>query len=95
MRFYTGSSFPAEYRNSIFIAEHGSWNRSSKVGYRVMRVVLDETGKVIRQEPFVQGWLQGQSVWGRPADVLVAPDGSLLVADDYAGAVYRIRYIGK
>jgi glucose/arabinose dehydrogenase len=96
MRFYTGNSFPAEYRNNIFIAEHGSWNRSSKVGYRVMRVVLDEAGKVVRQAPFVQGWLQpGERVWGRPADVLVAPDGSLLVSDDYAGAVYRIRYIGK
>jgi len=96
MRFYTGNSFPAEYRNNIFIAEHGSWNRSSKVGYRVMRMVVDEAGKVIRQEPFVQGWLQpGERVWGRPADVLVAPDGSLFVADDYAGAVYRIRYIGK
>ena len=96
MRFYTGSSFPAEYRNNIFIAEHGSWNRSSKVGYRVMRVVVDVAGKVIKQEPFAQGWLQpGERVWGRPTDVLVAPDGSLLVADDYAGAVYRIRYIGK
>ncbi|WP_296224424.1 PQQ-dependent sugar dehydrogenase [Ralstonia sp. UBA689] len=95
MRFYTGTSFPAAYRNNIFIAEHGSWNRSSKVGYRVMRVVIDEAGKVTKQEPFVQGWLQGERVWGRPADVLVTPDGSLLIADDYAGAVYRVRYIGK
>lgn len=95
MRFYTGTSFPAAYRNNIFIAEHGSWNRSSKVGYRVMRVVIDEAGKVTKQEPFVQGWLQGERVWGRPADVLVTPDGSLLITDDYAGAVYRVRYIGK
>jgi glucose/arabinose dehydrogenase len=95
MRFYTGRSFPAEYRNNIFIAEHGSWNRSSKVGYRIERLALDAAGNVTRQEPFVWGWLQGERVWGRPADVLVAPDGSLLVSDDYAGAVYRIRYTGK
>ncbi|CAJ0744876.1 hypothetical protein R16034_04904 [Ralstonia edaphis] len=95
MRFYTGSSFPAEYRNNIFIAEHGSWNRSSKVGYRVMRVVLDATGNVTKQEPFVHGWLRGEQAWGRPTDVLVAPDGSLLVSDDSAGAVYRIHYTGK
>ncbi|CAJ0785285.1 hypothetical protein LMG19083_01280 [Ralstonia psammae] len=95
MRFYTGGNFPAEYRNNIFIAEHGSWNRSSKVGYRVMRIVLDDAGNVTKQEPFVQGWLQGEQAWGRPADVIVAPDGSLLVSDDLAGAVYRIRYTGK
>ncbi|WP_316893873.1 PQQ-dependent sugar dehydrogenase [Ralstonia mannitolilytica] len=95
MRFYTGTSFPPEYRNNIFIAEHGSWNRSSKVGYRVVRVVMDATGKVTKQEPFAQGWLQDGRAWGRPADVLTAPDGSLLVSDDEAGAVYRIRYIGR
>ncbi len=96
MRFYSGISFPAEYRNNIFIAEHGSWNRSSKVGYRVMRVALDAAGNVTKQEPFAHGWLQGEQAWGRPAaDVLVAPDGSLLVSDDLAGAVYRIRYTGK
>ncbi len=95
MRFYTGSSFPQAYRHNIFIAEHGSWNRSSKVGYRVVRVALDATGKIVRHEPFVEGWLRGQQAWGRPADVVVAPDGSLLVSDDYAGAVYRVRYTGK
>lgn len=95
MRFYAGGSFPAEYRNNIFIAEHGSWNRSSKVGYRVMRIALDVAGNVTKQEPFAHGWLQGEQAWGRPADVLVAPDGSLLVSDDLAGAVYRIRYTGK
>ncbi|WP_316878525.1 PQQ-dependent sugar dehydrogenase [Ralstonia wenshanensis] len=95
MRFYAGGSFPAEYRNNIFIAEHGSWNRSSKVGYRVMRIALDVAGNVTKQEPFAHGWLQGDQAWGRPADVLVAPDGSLLVSDDLAGAVYRIRYTGK
>jgi glucose/arabinose dehydrogenase len=94
MRFYTGSQFPAAYRNRIFIAEHGSWNRSAKIGYRVTMVTLDGN-KAIRYEPFAEGWLQGESAWGRPADVLVAPDGSLLVSDDTAGAIYRIRYKGS
>ena len=93
MRFYTGSMFPPAYRNQIFIAEHGSWNRSSKIGYRITLVRL-EGGKAVAYEPFATGWLQGQSVWGRPSDVLVLPDGSLLVADDYAGAIYRIVYRG-
>jgi glucose/arabinose dehydrogenase len=91
MRFYTGSQFPAEYRNQIFIAEHGSWNRSSKSGYRVTMVRI-ENGKAVAYGPFASGWLQGEKVWGRPADVLVMPDGSLLVSDDYAGAIYRISY---
>ena len=93
MRFYTGSQFPATYRRRVFIAEHGSWNRSAKIGYRVTMVTLDG-GKATGYEPFAEGWLQGQSAWGRPADVLVAPDGSLLVSDDMAGAIYRIRYKG-
>jgi glucose/arabinose dehydrogenase len=91
MRFYTGTQFPHEYRDQIFIAEHGSWNRSSKVGYRITRVRIDN-GKAVAYEPFATGWLQGGEAWGRPADVLVAPDGSLLVADDTAGAIYRISY---
>ena len=92
MRFYTGTQFPVEYRNQIFIAEHGSWNRSRKIGYRVTLVKLDASGKALEYAPFAQGWLQGQQPWGRPADVAVAPDGSLLVSDDYAGAIYRISY---
>lgn len=91
MRFYTGTMFPPEYRNQIFIAEHGSWNRSKKSGYRVMLVRL-QGNKVVAYEPFASGWLQGETAWGRPADVLVLPDGSLLVADDHAGAIYRITY---
>ena len=91
MRFYTGTQFPAAYRTRIFIAEHGSWNRSRKIGYRGTMVTL-EGDKAVRYEPFVEGWLQGDRAWGRPADVLVAPDGSLLVSDDSAGAIYRIRY---
>ncbi|MBG9388482.1 PQQ-dependent sugar dehydrogenase [Caenimonas aquaedulcis] len=91
MRFYTGTMFPPEYRGSIFIAEHGSWNRSSKSGYRVTNVRLKD-GKAVAYEPFLTGFLEGQSAWGRPSDVLVLPDGSLLVADDTAGAIYRITY---
>jgi glucose/arabinose dehydrogenase len=92
MRFYTRTQFPAEYRNQIFIAEHGSWNRSAKVGYRVTIVKLDANRKPVSYEPFAQGWLQGEQAWGRPADVEVAPDGSLLIADDTEGAIYRVRY---
>ncbi|WP_176058616.1 sorbosone dehydrogenase family protein [Paraburkholderia sp. BCC1876] len=95
MRFYNGSMFPAAYRDNIFIAEHGSWNRSRKVGYRVVRVITDPDGRNAHQEVFAEGWLQpGEAVWGRPADVLPMPDGSLLISDDYAGAVYRVIYSG-
>jgi glucose/arabinose dehydrogenase len=93
MRFYTGTMFPPQYRNQIFIAEHGSWNRSPKIGYRVTLVRL-QGSRVIAYEPFASGWLNGESAWGRPADVLVLPDGSLLVSDDSAGAIYRITYRG-
>jgi len=92
MRFYTGTQFPAAYRDQIFIAEHGSWNRTHKIGYRITLVKLDERRNAVSYEPFATGWLQGEEAWGRPADVAVAPDGSLLVSDDSAGAIYRIRY---
>jgi glucose/arabinose dehydrogenase len=92
MRFYTGKQFPPAYRGQIFIAEHGSWNRSAKVGYRVTLVRLDADRKPVAYEPFAVGWLEGQRAFGRPADVAVAPDGSLLIADDTAGAIYRVRY---
>ena len=94
MRFYTGSQFPVAYRNQVFIAEHGSWNRSRKIGYRISLVRLDAAGKALSYESFAEGWLDpaSQNAWGRPADVLVAADGSLLVSDDTAGAIYRIRY---
>jgi glucose/arabinose dehydrogenase len=91
MRFYRGSMFPPAYREQILIAEHGSWNRSLKIGYRVMLVRL-EGGRVVSYEPFIEGWLQGQSAWGRPVDVQELPDGSLLVSDDKAGAIYRVTY---
>ncbi len=93
MRFYTGTSFPAPYRGNIFIAEHGSWNRSSKVGYRVVRVVMSGD-KVSEHAVFAEGWLERGRNWGRPVDVAVMPDGSLLVSDDAAGAIYRISYRG-
>lgn len=95
MRFYTGTMFPQEYRKQIFIAEHGSWNRSTPIGYRVMLVTLDASGKVTDYRPFAQGWLQGRQAWGRPADVLVMPDGALLVSDSRADVIYRISYAGR
>lgn len=91
MRFYNGSQFPIEYRHQIFVAEHGSWNRSQKVGYRISLITL-EGSKVVSYKPFATGWLQGQAAWGRPTDILMLPDGSLLVSDDHAGAIYRIHY---
>jgi glucose/arabinose dehydrogenase len=91
VRFYGGAMFPAEYKGQLLIAEHGSWNRSTKIGYRVMRVRLDGAGAPT-YEPFVTGFLAGGDVWGRPVDLLELPDGSVLVSDDYADAIYRIRY---
>jgi glucose/arabinose dehydrogenase len=94
MRFYTGNQFPAQYKHQIFIAEHGSWNRSSPLGYRVMLVTL-EGNRVTSYSVFAEGWLQQNGkVSGRPVDVEVAADGALLVSDDYAGLVYRISYKG-
>jgi glucose/arabinose dehydrogenase len=94
--FYQGEQFPARYRNALFIAEHGSWNRSKKVGYRVSLLRTDDKGLVgtppTSVEPFISGWLQGEESWGRPNDVLLAADGSLLISDDQAGAIYRVRY---
>ena len=89
MRFYTGRMFSEKYRNQIFIAEHGSWNRSTPIGYRVTLVRLDKN-RSLRYEIFARGWLQGNHAWGRPVDLLVMPDGALLVSDDRAGVIYRI-----
>ena len=91
MRFYTGQMFPEEYQNQIFIAEHGSWNRTEPIGYR-LSLVRTEDNKAVSYEPFAEGWLKDGSAWGRPVDVLVMPDGSLLVSDDLAGMIYRITY---
>jgi glucose/arabinose dehydrogenase len=93
LAFYDGGQFPAEYQNQIFIAEHGSWNRSDKIGYRVTLVTLDESGSnALSYKPFIEGWLDEGEVLGRPVDVLVAADGSLLVSDDKAGMIYRVSY---
>ncbi len=93
MRFYTGMMFPQEYRNQVFIAEHGSWNRSEPLGYRITSVRLDESStRAVKYEIFAEGWLQPDGAWGRPADVLVMPDGALLVSDDTGERIYRISY---
>ncbi len=94
LRFYTGEMFPAEYRNRILFAEHGSWNRDDKIGYRVMMVDVDAAGNATGYRPFVDGWLQDGQDWGRPADVEVLADGSLLISDDKSGVVYRVIYSG-
>jgi glucose/arabinose dehydrogenase len=91
MKFYTGKMFPEGYRNQIFIAEHGSWNRSDPIGYRITLARL-QGNRALKYEVFAEGWLQGGKAWGRPVDVLVMPDGALLVSDDRAGAIYRISY---
>lgn len=92
MRFYTGRMFPAEYHGSVFLAEHGSWNRSSPVGYQVSVVRIDDS-TVTDYKPFVTGWLSPEGIWGRPVDVLCLPDGSLLISDDYANAIYRVSWV--
>jgi glucose/arabinose dehydrogenase len=92
VEFYTGSMFPGEYKNRAFLAQRGSWNRSKKVGFRVMMVTLNAKGGVAKYEPFAEGWLQGDQIWGRPVYTRQMKDGSLLIADDYAGAIYRVSY---
>jgi glucose/arabinose dehydrogenase len=91
VKFYTGDMFPAEYQGQLFIAEHGSWNRSKKIGYRVTMVSL-VNGVPLAYEPFASGWLENESVSGRPVDLLVLADGSMLISDDHAGKLYRISY---
>lgn len=91
IRFYTGRQFPQKYRNQIFIAEHGSWNRIPPLGYCITLVRFGE-GRPPSYSIFAQGWLEGITSWGRPVDLLILPDGSLLVSDDKANAIYRIRY---
>ncbi len=95
LRFYTGSQFPETYKNKLFIAQHGSWNRSTPIGYRVMMATLSGN-KVTKYEEFATGWLQNESeVIGRPVDIELMKDGSMLVSDDEKGAIYRISYKGK
>jgi hypothetical protein len=92
MRFYTGDMFPTEYKNNIIIAEHGSWNRTQKSGYNLTRVELGPAGNVLKSEVFMSGVLQGDDFWAPLVDVLVMPDGALLVSDDWNGVIYRISY---
>ncbi|WP_394749015.1 PQQ-dependent sugar dehydrogenase [Spongiimicrobium salis] len=93
VKFYTGDMFPEKYKGKAFIAEHGSWNRSSKVGYKISLVTL-ENNKAVRYEPFIEGWLDepSQEAFGRPVDILMLDDGSFLISDDFAGAIYRVSY---
>jgi len=97
MEFYRGGQFPVSYQNQIFVARHGSWNRSKKSGYDVCIVTLNATGTVESVKPFVEGWLDQATddVWGRPVDLQQLPDGSLLLSDDYANAIYRISYLSE
>jgi glucose/arabinose dehydrogenase len=93
IKFNSGGMFPEKYRNQAFIAEHGSWNRTQPIGYRVMLATV-EGNTVKSYEPFIDGWLKNGEAWGRPVDVLFLKDGSLLISDDHANAVYRVTYEG-
>ncbi|NQV56777.1 MAG: PQQ-dependent sugar dehydrogenase [Rhodospirillales bacterium] len=95
VHFYRGDMFPAEYRNDAFVAQHGSWNRSSRVGYRIMRIRFDNQGRAVKKELFADGWLKNESRWGRPVDIKMLADGSLLISDDFTGSIYRVTYGGS
>lgn len=91
--FYTGTMFPEEFRNQALIAEHGSWNRTQKIGYRIMMVSFDNDGNPTSYQPFIEGWLQGEEdIRGRPVSIVQLNDGSLLISDDHAGKIYRVTY---
>lgn len=94
VRFYTGKMFPDAYQQQLFVAQHGSWNRTQPIGYQVMSIILAADGKTVKKaEPFITGWLgENNQVYGRPVDMLVMPDGAMLVSDDYTGVVYRVSY---
>lgn len=92
IHFYRGKMFPRQYRGDAFVAQHGSWNRSTPVGYRIMRVRFNHKHQPEGKEVFADGWLKGGSASGRPVDIVELPDGSLLVSDDYANVIYRISY---
>jgi len=94
LAFYTGTQFPPQYRNAVFIAEHGSWNRTQKIGYKVSLVTLHGNQEV-STTTFIDGFLQGDDVSGRPVDIAVLADGSMLVSDDHAGRIYRVSYNEK
>ncbi len=93
MAFYDAGTFPAEYRGDLFVAQHGSWNRSVPVGYQIARIVFRD-GRPVRVDAFATGWLTDRAAWGRPVDVVAGPDGRLYVSDDRSAMVYRIDYVG-
>jgi glucose/arabinose dehydrogenase len=92
IKFYTGNAFPAEYRSQAFIARHGSWNKSKKIGGDILVAKLNKDGSLKSLDPFLTGFIQDNNYVGRPVDLLVMKDGSLLISDDYAGAIYRVSY---
>ena len=92
--FYDNDAFPEKYQNSVFVALHGSWNRTKKSGYTVDFVKLDDDGNYLYQENFVSGWLSNESAWGRPVSPFIMKDGSMLISDDKYNAIYRISYKG-
>lgn len=94
LAFYTGTQFPAQYRNQVFVAEHGSWNRTQKIGYKVSLVTL-QGNQEVTTTTFIDGFLQGDDVSGRPVDIAVTADGAMLISDDHAGRIYRVSYTGK
>lgn len=96
LTFYSGNQFPPEYKNQIFTARHGSWNRSKKSGYDIVATSFNADGSVKETKPFISGWLNTKTddVWGRPVDIELLPDGSMLISDDYANVIYRVFYKG-
>ena len=94
IEFYDGKQFPEEYHNNLFIALHGSWNRSKKSGYKIILIRLDENGNYLSQEDFISGWLIDENDWGRPVQPFVMSDGSMLISDDKYDVIYRVVYKG-
>ena len=92
MKFYTGNQFPAKYKNQALIARHGSWNKSNKIGGDVVLVNIKKDGTAGTIEPFVTGFLENNTYVGRPVDVMVMKDGSVLISDDWNGAVWKVSY---
>ena len=90
--FYDNNKFPQKYKNSIFIALHGSWNRTKKSGYKIVFIKLDEEGNYMYHEDFITGWLVNENAWGRPVSPFIMTDGSMLISDDKANIIYRVTY---
>jgi glucose/arabinose dehydrogenase len=95
LAFVANDSWPAEYQNDLFVSYHGSWNRSSPTGYKIVRHEFDEQGNFTGVEDFITGWLSGGSALGRPAGILSTPDGKIYISDDKAGVIYLVEWIGE